>query len=124
MTEPSDPVQIFDAAADFAPEVAIPKLRQGSYFLDWPLERRRRAERALTTVVKNLALTEPNGEGATAGMTVEPSGVDDEVVERRGAADQDLVPVDLALSDPAGVPHVDAAGEERALAGAAHPLPA
>ena len=32
-------------------EVAIPKLRQGSYFPDWLLERRRRAERALTTVV-------------------------------------------------------------------------
>jgi len=32
-------------------EVAIPKLRTGSYFPDWLLERRRRAERALTTVV-------------------------------------------------------------------------
>jgi len=31
--------------------VAIPKLRTGSYFPDWLLERRRRAERALTTVV-------------------------------------------------------------------------
>ena len=30
-------------------EVAIPKLREGSYFPDWLLERRRRAERALTT---------------------------------------------------------------------------
>ena len=30
-------------------EVAIPKLRAGSYFPDWLLERRRRAERALTT---------------------------------------------------------------------------
>ena len=29
-------------------EVAIPKLRAGSYFPDWLLERRRRAERALT----------------------------------------------------------------------------
>jgi hypothetical protein len=29
--------------------VAIPKLREGSYFPDWLLERRRRAERALTT---------------------------------------------------------------------------
>jgi hypothetical protein len=28
-------------------EVAIPKLRNGSYFPDWLLERRRRAERAL-----------------------------------------------------------------------------
>jgi transposase-like protein len=32
-------------------EVAIPKLREGSYLPDWLLERRRRAERALTTVV-------------------------------------------------------------------------
>ena len=32
-------------------EVAIPKLRTGSYFPDWLLQRRRRAERALTTVV-------------------------------------------------------------------------
>ena len=32
-------------------ELAIPKLRTGSYFPDWLLERRRRAEAALTTVV-------------------------------------------------------------------------
>jgi transposase-like protein len=32
-------------------ELAIPKLRQGSYFPDWLLERRRRSEQALTTVV-------------------------------------------------------------------------
>jgi putative transposase len=32
-------------------EVAIPKLRSGSYFPDWLLERRRRAEAALITVV-------------------------------------------------------------------------
>jgi len=32
-------------------DVAVPKLRQGSYFPDWLLERRRRAEAALTTVV-------------------------------------------------------------------------
>ena len=32
-------------------EVAIPKLRSGSYFPEWMLERRRRAEWALTTVV-------------------------------------------------------------------------
>jgi putative transposase len=31
--------------------VAVPKLRSGSYFPDWLLERRRRAEAALTTVV-------------------------------------------------------------------------
>ena len=32
-------------------DVKIPKLRQGSYFPEWLLERRRRAEAALTTVV-------------------------------------------------------------------------
>jgi putative transposase len=32
-------------------ELAIPKLRQGSYFPDWLLEPRRRAERALASVV-------------------------------------------------------------------------
>jgi transposase-like protein len=32
-------------------ELAIPKLRQGSYFPDWLLEPRRRAERALVAVV-------------------------------------------------------------------------
>jgi putative transposase len=37
-------------------DLAIPKLRQGSYFPDWLLERRKRAERALTTVVANCYL--------------------------------------------------------------------
>ena len=32
-------------------ELAIPKLRQGTYYPEWLLERRRRAERALVTVV-------------------------------------------------------------------------
>ena len=32
-------------------DVAIPKLRQGSYFPDWWLTRRKRAERALTSVM-------------------------------------------------------------------------
>jgi putative transposase len=32
-------------------ELALPKLRTGSYFPDWLLQRRRRAERAMTTVV-------------------------------------------------------------------------
>ncbi|GAA1634716.1 hypothetical protein GCM10009806_00030 [Microbacterium flavum] len=32
-------------------DVKIPKLRQGTYFPEWLLERRRRAEAALTTVV-------------------------------------------------------------------------
>src|SRR4029079_8605172 len=37
-------------------DVAIPKLCSGSYFPDWLLERRRRAERALTTVVATCYL--------------------------------------------------------------------
>jgi putative transposase len=37
-------------------DVAIPKLRQGSYFPDWRLERRRRAEAALTSVVATCYL--------------------------------------------------------------------
>lgn len=37
-------------------ELAIPKLRSGSYFPDWLLEQRRRAERALTTVVATCYL--------------------------------------------------------------------
>jgi putative transposase len=37
-------------------DVAIPKLRQVSYFPDWLLERRRRAEAALTTVVATCYL--------------------------------------------------------------------
>jgi transposase-like protein len=37
-------------------EVAIPKLRAGSYFPDWLLERRRRAEQALVTVVATAYL--------------------------------------------------------------------
>jgi putative transposase len=37
-------------------ELAIPKLPEGSYFPDWLLERRRRAERALTSVVATCYL--------------------------------------------------------------------
>ena len=37
-------------------DVQIPKLRQGTYFPDWLLERRRRTERALTTVVATCYL--------------------------------------------------------------------
>jgi len=37
-------------------DIAIPKLRSGSYFPDWLLERRKRAERALTTVVATCYL--------------------------------------------------------------------
>jgi len=37
-------------------DVAIPKLRHGSYFPEWLLERRKRAERALTSVVATCYL--------------------------------------------------------------------
>jgi transposase-like protein len=36
--------------------VAIPKLRQGSYFPDWLLERRKRAEAPLASVVATCYL--------------------------------------------------------------------
>ncbi len=37
-------------------EIAIPKLREGTYFPEWLLERRKRAERALTSVVATCYL--------------------------------------------------------------------
>jgi putative transposase len=37
-------------------ELAIPKLRQGTYFPEWLLQRRKRAERALTSVVATCYL--------------------------------------------------------------------
>ena len=37
-------------------DVAVPKLRQGTYFPEWLLERRKRAERALTSVVASCYL--------------------------------------------------------------------
>ena len=37
-------------------DLVIPKLRQGSYFPDWLLTRRKRAERALTSVVATCYL--------------------------------------------------------------------
>jgi hypothetical protein len=52
-------------------ELAAPKLRSGSYFPDWLLERRRRAERALTTVVATCYL--PGGlDPADRGAGEEP----------------------------------------------------
>ena len=49
-------------------DLAIPKLRQGSYFPDWLLERRKRAERALTTVVA-LEHLRKAGKWALSGAT-------------------------------------------------------
>ena len=37
-------------------DLAVPKLRQGTYFPEWLLERRKRAERALTSVVATCYL--------------------------------------------------------------------
>ena len=37
-------------------DIAVPKLREGSFFPDWLLERHRRAEAALTTVVATCYL--------------------------------------------------------------------
>src|SRR5665213_2361665 len=48
-------VRDFDTRAGTL-DVAIPKLRSGSYFPDWLLERRRRAEAALTSVVATCYL--------------------------------------------------------------------
>src|SRR6195952_5022362 len=45
----------FDTRAGTA-DVAVPKRRQGSYFPEWLLERRKRAERALTIVVATCYL--------------------------------------------------------------------
>jgi len=42
-------------------ELAIPKLRQGTYYPEWLLERRRRAERALATVVATSYLLGVHG---------------------------------------------------------------
>ena len=42
--------------------LAVPKLRQGSYFPDWLLERGKRAERALTSVVATCWWESQRGE--------------------------------------------------------------
>jgi len=42
-------------------DVAIPKLREGSYFPDWLLERRKRAESALISVVATCYRSRPAG---------------------------------------------------------------
>ncbi len=49
-------------------ELAIPRLRQGSYFSDWMLERRRRSEQALISVVAtSYLLGVPGPAGGEAG---------------------------------------------------------
>jgi hypothetical protein len=53
--------------------VAIPKLREGCYFPDWLLERRKRAEKALVSVVATRLsarrLHPPNGEAELSART-------------------------------------------------------
>ena len=71
-------------------DLAIPKLRTGSYFPDWLLERGKRAERALTTVVATcylLGLSTP-ADGPPGGdprdhRAVEVAGVGDGQGTRR-----------------------------------------
>ncbi|MGP5300976.1 transposase, partial [Corynebacterium variabile] len=55
-------------------DVAVPKLRSGSFFPDWLLERRSRAERALTTVIatcylKGVSTRRMNDLVASLGIT-------------------------------------------------------
>ena len=55
-------------------DVAVPKLRHGSFFPDWLLERRTRTERALTTVIatcylKGVSTRRMNDLVATLGIT-------------------------------------------------------
>ena len=57
-------------------ELAVPKLREGSYFPDWLLQPRRRAEQALVSVVAvagapdSRAASGPTVHGGTPGSTV------------------------------------------------------
>src|SRR5438045_6468878 len=53
-------------------ELAIPKLRSGSYFPDWLLTYRRRAEQALVSVVATAYL--PGGSTRRVEGPVEPLG--------------------------------------------------
>src|SRR5215469_9622472 len=65
-------------------ELAVPKLRQGTYYPEWLLERRRRAERALATVVATSYLARRvDAAGGEAGRI--PGG--DEAVEVAGQRD-------------------------------------
>lgn len=53
-------------------DVAIPKLRSGTYFPEWLLQRRKRSESALITVVADRVLTDGSN-GACGYSGVEPS---------------------------------------------------
>jgi transposase-like protein len=65
--------------------LAIPKLRQGSYFPDWLLERRRRAEAALVTVVAtSYLLGVSTRRMETLGITRLSKSQVSEMANRRG----------------------------------------
>jgi hypothetical protein len=51
-------------------ELAVPKLREGSYFPDWLLERRRRAESALVNVVATSYLLGVSHRGEPGAVKV------------------------------------------------------
>jgi len=61
-------------------DVAIPKLRQGTYFPEWLMERRKRAETALITVVADCYL---------AGVSTRPDG-------QAGEDPRDPLPIEVA----------------------------
>ena len=71
-------------------DVAIPKLRAGTYFPEWLLERRRRAEAALTSAPQDFRQHAPRA-GAPAPVRAGnspdwhrgPGGRDDEILIRR-----------------------------------------
>ena len=75
-------------------DVAIPKLRAGSYFPDWLLERRRRAERALATVVATCYLlgvsTRRDGQHERHPMGGQPRTKDRSIVASRWTAIEGL----------------------------------
>lgn len=50
-------------------DVAVPKLRAGSFFPDWLLERRTRAERALSTVIATCYLKASSCGGSNQSST-------------------------------------------------------
>jgi transposase-like protein len=73
-------------------ELAIPKLRQGSYYPDWLLEPRRRAERALVAVVAEcylLGVSTRRVDGLVKSLGIE--GISKSQVSRRAATlDEDV----------------------------------
>src|SRR5439155_26906615 len=78
-------------------DLPIPRLRQGSYFPDWLLERRRRAEQAFVSVIADAYL---------AGVSTRRV---DKLVRQLGvegmSKEPGLPPGALARSDRGGLPH-------------------